>query len=260
MDIFLGSIYSFDEKAKDGTPCVRGCGNEFRLVKLDINSTAFRQDSKEIRFTFLCCRCGNEVELRLIADDDKVSTIFAEDEDRVDGIHFSFFANIPLNFDYANEGKRLYMCEERKEVKKPINPNRIFRERKKNNGIVVEYIKRDSGSLTEYSKSMAKALKESQIQQKRYNKKYESLAKNYVRPEDMSEELIDLTIPDELIPKPEWKDGKAIDWQALKLDWTDQLGTEKVIIAQQGETKEVKGYEPSDWGYDEFYDNDTSTR
>jgi hypothetical protein len=259
MDVLLGKVYSFANEVKESTPCVRGCGNNFRLAKINIETTAFNPNSREVRFVFLCCSCGNDVELRVLSDDDKVQPIFAPGEDRLAGIHFSFFANIPLNFDYADE--------EKKEVKKTINPNRIFRDRKRKSAPHFSSSSRSYGAFrkdkveVEYVKREEPVV-ELEVLSKEFKKKYERHMAQYQRPEERSEELIDLTIPDELIPKPEWKDGKAIDWQSLRLDWTDKLGTEKVISAQQGETKEVKGYEPSNLGYDddEFYDNDTSTR
>jgi len=246
MDVLLGKVYSFADEVKESTPCVRGCGNNFRLAKINIETTAFNPNSREVRFVFLCCSCGNDVELRVLSDDDKVQPIFEPGEDRLVGIHFSFFANIPLNFDYADE--------EKKEVKKPINPNRIFRDRKrkraplyssssrlygtfKKEEIEVEYIKRE------------KPLAELQVLSDEFKEKYAKHMAQYQRPEAMHqkfEKIMELKIPEGHWP-----------------DWIEKKSPGEEIVAQQGEMKEIKGIEPDGWYDDEFlYNdyNDTSTR
>jgi hypothetical protein len=261
MDVLLGKVYSFDNEVKESTPCVRGCGNKFRLAKINIETTAFNPNSREVRFVFLCCGCGNDIELRLIIDDDKVQPIFAQGEDRLAGIHFSFFANIPLNFDYANEEKKLYASEERKEVKKPINPNRIFRDRKRKSApycssnskpygafrkdkVEVEFIKREQ------------PLSELEVLSGEFKEKYARHMAQYQRPEPMHqkfEKVMELKVSD-----------YKIETEGRWPDWIDNRKPGKEIVAQQGEIREIKGIEPDGWSFDgfddEFYDNDTSTR
>jgi hypothetical protein len=250
MDVLLGKTYSFDNEVKDSTPCARKCGNKFKLTKVTTEKTPLLHDNKEVRFVFLCLGCGNFIELRLLVDDDKVQTIFEPGEDVIAGLHFSFFANIPLNFYYADE---LFAVEKKKEVKKPVNPNRIFRDRKRKsapycssnskpyesfrkNKIEVEYVKREE------------PVAELEVLSKEFKEKYNRHMLQYQRPEPMHqkfEKIMELKIPEGRWP-----------------DWIEKKSPGEEIVAQQGEMKEIKGIEPDGWLSDEFdfYDNDTSVR
>jgi hypothetical protein len=228
-----------------------------------------------------------------------------------------------LNFDYVDgkEKKESYVSSLGKERKKTINPNRIFRDRKRKSSssfrytrpparemnafdvsfipedqivqrnidaggkVVVEYIKRNDETIVEFKTEFPSA-----EMKKVYSEKYASLARHYARPEDMyekSEELVDLTIPEELtIPIPQeggwirskkenemgWKEGKAINWETVSSGWAEKIVAQTkvgkgVVEPEKSAEKKINGngIEPSDVEFDEFfdyddYDNDTSIR
>jgi hypothetical protein len=246
MDVLLNKTYSFNEKAKNITPCTQECGNKFKLVQVTVETAPFPQ-GRDIRFRFLCECCGREVGLNLIVDEDKVRPII--DQGCVKGIHFSFFANIPLNFDYANEEVESFSSRSIKERKKSINPNRIFRDRKGKSFGSFQYTRPPAGEMNAFETRLIP--KES----------------GWVRSKD-EEEMV-------------WKEGKAINWETTKLDCAEQpiaqsksLLFRSLILSKIGKgvippekpvEQEMNGDGHGDLEYDEFfdyddYDDDTSTR
>jgi hypothetical protein len=243
MDVLLGKTYSFDNEVKDSTLCARECGNKFLLSQIDSNKAAFDIHVKEVRFMFLCCNCGNQVELHVVIDEEKVQPIFAPDEDRIEGVHFSFFNNIPLNFDYADEAKNLYAEKERKEIKKkPINPNRIFRDRKRKS---FAYCSSNSRPYEAFRKSQievgcVKREQELKVLSGEFKEKFDRHMAQYQR------EIIELEIPENKIKH----EGR---WP----DWIEVRKPKKEITTQQGRAKEINSDDQHD---DEFLFDDTDER